>query len=356
MNKWNCGLSMRERGKIGRISELKKTERGRKIGTVERGIVTPKKKTAMIIAIRDDRHMRSLTGLSVRQFEILLSAFVYVYEEMREQAYEAAVAAGERKRGLGGGQKGRLRTIADKLLFVLYYFKVYPTFDVLGTQFGLDRSKAHENLYKLVPVLYQTLVELEMMPAREFASVEEMKAALQGIDSVIIDVTERVMRRSTDAETQKEYYSGKKKRHTIKNTVMTTLTKFILFVGRTFTGRNHDYTMLKTEFPPDEDWFAQLRVLVDAAYQGIRTDYVGDDISHPHKKPRKSKSNPDPALSDEQKSFNHALSKLRIFVENAIGGAKRYNILVHRFRNHRDRFDDDVIGISAALWNFSQSY
>ncbi len=164
----------------------------------------------MIIDIRDDRQMRSLTGLSIRHFQILLSVFTFVYEEMQEQTYKASVAAGKRSRRPGGGRKGRLQQMADKLLFVLYYFKVYPTFDVLGTHFGLARSKAHENLYKLVPVLYQTLVELEMMPHREFNSVEEMKEALSGLDQVIIDVTERHVRRSQDNATQKEQYSGKK--------------------------------------------------------------------------------------------------------------------------------------------------
>ena len=61
-------------------------------------------------------------------------------------------------------------------------------------------------------------------------------------------------------------------------------------------------------------------------------------------------------LTDEQKAENRALSQIRIFVENAIGGIKRYNILVHRFRNHKSGFEDDVIGICAGLWNFSLAY
>ena len=40
------------------------------------------------------------------------------------------------------GKKGKLPTAHEKLTFLLYYLKVYPTFDVLGTQFGLNRSKA----------------------------------------------------------------------------------------------------------------------------------------------------------------------------------------------------------------------
>ena len=137
---------------------------------------------------------------------------------------------------------------------------------------------------------------------------------------------------------------------------MSTVEKVILFLGQTFTGRNHDYSMLKQEFPPEHDWFDDLNVLVDLAYLGMSKDYSGEGILLPHKKPRKSKKNPAPQLTDEQKTENRAISQIRIFVENAIGGIKRYNILVHRFRNHKIDFDDDVIGICAGLWNFSLAH
>ena len=55
-----------------------------------------------------------------------------------------------------------------------------------------------------------TLGRLGVMPQREFASVDEMKAAFQGIDRILIDVTERLYRRSQDDDTQREHYSGKK--------------------------------------------------------------------------------------------------------------------------------------------------
>jgi hypothetical protein len=85
-----------------------------------------------------------------------------------------------------------------------------------------------------------------------------------------------------------------KKQHTLKNTVMTLPDKFIVFLGRTFRGHNHDYRMLKAEFPPELDWFADLHVRVDLGYLGIKTDYRGDRIDIPTKKPRKSKQNPMP--------------------------------------------------------------
>ena len=136
---------------------------------------------------------------------------------------------------------------------------------------------------------------------------------------------------------------------------MSSVEKAIVFVGQTFSGHYHDYTMLKAEFSPDLPWFEELHVLLDLGYQGIHTDSKGSNIEIPHKKPRKSKANPAPQLTEDQQQENHALSSIRIFVENALAGLKRYNILVHDFRNKKDQFEDDVIALSAGLWNFTLS-
>src|SRR5215468_4274621 len=111
-----------------------------------------------------------------------------------------------------------------------------------------------------------------------------------------------------------------KKQPTLKNTVMSVPDKFIVFLGRTFSGHNHDYSMLKQEFPPELDWFTEINVRVDLGYLGMQSDYKGDRIDLPTKKPRKSTQNPNPQLSDEQKATNTALSRVRIFIEHAIGG------------------------------------
>lgn len=124
----------------------------------------------------------------------------------------------------------------------------------------------------------------------------------------------------------------------------------IVFLGLTTQGSCHDYALLKEEFPLEENWFSWLKIFVDLGYLGMQNDYEGD-IQIPHKKTRKSKDNPNPKLTDEQKAENKALSKIRIFVENAIAGIKRYNILVHKYRNKRKNFEDDVIVIAAGLWN-----
>ena len=164
----------------------------------------------MGLLIRDDRQMKALTGLSQAQFDHLLPVFNDLYQAAQQQTYENGVASGTRRRKPGGGSKGKLPTMAEKLQFVLYYYKTYPTFDVLGTQFEMARSKAHENLHKLSPILYDTLVHLDLMPHREFTTPEELKAALRGGDRLLIDATERAYHRAQDEAKQREHYSGKK--------------------------------------------------------------------------------------------------------------------------------------------------
>jgi len=164
----------------------------------------------MGLHIRDDRQMKALTGLSQAQFDHLLPVFSDIYKATQQQTYEQGVASGTRRRKPGGGSKGKLPTMADKLQFVLYYYKTYPTFDGLGAQFDRARSKANENLHKFSPMLYDTLVHLELMPYRELATPEDLKAALQGRDHLLIDATERAYHRSKDDAKQREHYSGKK--------------------------------------------------------------------------------------------------------------------------------------------------
>src|SRR5205807_2381654 len=129
----------------------------------------------MGLLIRDDRQMKALTGLSQAQFDYLLPVFSAIYQATQQHTYETGVASGTRRRKPGGGSKGKLPPVADKLLCVLYYYKIYPTFDVLGTQSGMVRSKANEHLHKLAPMLYDTLVHLDLMPYRALATPEDLQ-------------------------------------------------------------------------------------------------------------------------------------------------------------------------------------
>jgi hypothetical protein len=88
----------------------------------------------------------------------------------------------------------------------------------------------------------------------------------------------------------------------------------------------------------------------------MQSDSRGDRIDLPTKTPRKSQKNPNPPWSDEPKAAPTALRQVRIFLEQAIGGMKRSNIVVHVFRNRKADVEDDAGGICAGLWNFALSY
>ena len=153
-----------------------------------------------------------------------------------------------------------------------------------------------------------------------------------------------------------ESMTGGKKQHTLKNTVMSLPNQLIVCLGRTWSGHHHDYLRFKPELPPALDWLTDINVRVDLGSVGIHSDDRGDRIDSPTKKPRKSQKNPNPPWSEAQKAAHTALRQGRIFIEHAIGGMKRSNILVHVFRNRQADCEDDAIGICAGLWNFALSY
>jgi len=102
--------------------------------------------------------------------------------------------------------------MAEKLQFVLSDYKTSPTFAVLGTPCAMARSKAHDHLHTFSPIRYATLVHLELMPSRALTTPEEVKAALQGGDRLLIDATARADPRSPDDAKQRAHDRGKKNR------------------------------------------------------------------------------------------------------------------------------------------------
>ncbi len=301
--------------------------------------------------IRDERQFKALTGVSTEEFGTIFPVFSACYNKSAQEEYEN----GERQRRPGGGRKSKLKTMKDKLFFILFYLKTYPTFDVLGHKFDLDRSRACRNVHKLSKVLQAALLELEVLPKREFGSVGEMMEAFKNVQDLFIDATERPHFRHKDYDEQEDNYSGKQKDHTKKNTVISDVCRKILFLGYTMPGSIHDYGLFKKEFPQEEDWFEFFNLWVDLGFLGIRKDYKAAGINIPHKKPRKSKSNPNPCLTKKQKEENRSISKVRVVVENAIGGMKRFAALTAKFRNKTIGFVDDVAILAAGLWNLKLS-
>jgi hypothetical protein len=98
-------------------------------------------------ALENDRRLRALTGLNRKAFDELCVVFGAVYQESLQCDPKP------RKRARGGGRKARLRSMEAKLFFILFYFKVYPTFDILGWLFDLERGRSNRWVHRLQGIM-----------------------------------------------------------------------------------------------------------------------------------------------------------------------------------------------------------
>lgn len=296
----------------------------------------------------DKRTVKALIGISKEHFRKLSPAFESAYNRIQQERYQS----GEIKQLPKGGVHGCLNTFDKKLFFTLHYLKTYYTFDVLGFHFELSPGHAHNHIERLLPTLQRALADLNVLPQRSVASVEELKQLIDKYDKVLIDGMECACVRPQDDEKQEARYSGKKCRHTLKSLVISSTDKTILLLSCIVAGSIHDYKLLKQLFDPKYPWFNKIPVWMDLGFLGANKDYGSRAKIHlPFKTPRKSKNNPHPELTAEQKRHNRKHAQIRVPVEHAIGGMKSFHCLTHRIRNHLDTFFDYFFCLSAGLWN-----
>jgi len=307
-------------------------------------------------ALQDDRKLSALIGLGRDEFDKLLQEFTASLQEDRLKNHRGQFNK-PRQRKIGGGRKSALGSPENQLLFVLFYLKNYPTYDVLAFTFGISRGCAFASIQRLLPILKKAQEQLKVLPRRTTDDPKELLQLLKSVDHTLIDATERPIQRPQKPSSQKEHFSGKKRFHTVKNTMVTDTDKRILILGKTVPGSQHDYSLFKEEFDSKIDWFSSTEASVDLGYQGIQTDYSSPEHVHiPHKKPRKSKKNPNPKLTRQQKRDNRRIGQVRVFVEHAIGGMKTFRVLTIRLRNRLRHLIDDFIFAAAGLWNLKNSF
>ena len=95
------------------------------------------------------RKLLALTGLTLKEFKALLPFFVEAYRRTCEG--DTTLAGHKRQRLVGGGPRGTLNTVEQKLLFILVYQKTYSLQVVIGELFGISQSSANEWIHRLLP-------------------------------------------------------------------------------------------------------------------------------------------------------------------------------------------------------------
>mgnify|MGYP001590196213 CR=1 FL=1 len=287
---------------------------------------------------RDPRAMKALTGLSYQEFTDLLPAFEKNYlDEQRRKP--------NRQRKVGGGKKGKLPTTESKLFFILFYLKSYPTFDVLGFITDRDRGKCCRSVHLLLKALKKALGREIVLPERKIGTVEEFLEKFPEVKDVFFDGTERRIERPKNKKRQSKLYSGKKKANTRKNVIVSDEMKRILFLSPSKSGRRHDKRIVDKSILKIPDYVGKW---ADTGFQGLHKLY--QNVVMPKKG---TKKNP---LMPEDKMNNKIISSFRAVVEHAIGGIKRFRVLMDALRNKIGLFDDMVMEVCSGLWNYHLRY
>lgn len=286
-------------------------------------------------------HLHRLTGLSVVEFDQLLDKFqsawnLYIIELSKDP---------KRKRKIGGGRHATLLSLEDKLLFILVYVRMYPLLFMQGVLFGIGEQNACIWVHRLLPLLDQALGFTHKRPARKHRgrNLEELLRDFPELKELGIlgDGVERPVRRPKDNEKQKNQYSGKKKRHTRKNIILTNPnTTEVLFLGKTQDGTMHDKKALDEE---ELETTIPVKLGVDLGFEGLTIDNV--QIVLPWKKPKGKE------LTELQKQQNTCFARRRIRVEHAIAGIKRNRSVQDIYRNIKQGTDDIFMTIACELHN-----
>ena len=212
----------------------------------------------------DRRQFLALTGLTLSEFQLLLTVFPQAYRQLYAANHTAE--GQPRQRSVGGGCKGRLEQPEDKLLFILVYLKTYPLQAVMAEIFDLSQPRVNHWIHRLLPVLRLALDDSGVLPERDPSHFAQGPCASGKAPRLIIDATERRRQRPKNPEKQALFYSGRKKKHCDKNVVIVnTRGQRIDYLSQTYPGKTHDNKIADEEgisYPPEATLYK------DSGFQG----------------------------------------------------------------------------------------
>jgi hypothetical protein len=281
---------------------------------------------------------RNLCGLSRPEFDALCREWVYADAVARAASTHTREGHVPRRRAPGGGRTYVLNA-PTRLLAARVWLKLYPTWPVLGYLFGVEESAVRRStkdvLLRLEAMAVFPLEQRapsaqrrspERRQGRSLAQVVEEEPVLQ----ILIDSREQRIRRPKGWQNQKPFYSGKKKAHTLKCQAAVSVDGRVQALSHSVPGSTSDLTLLRGS--------GLLEVLEPLEGVGADKGYVGMEKEHqepacylPHKKP------PGGELSEDETSYNRALSTVRIVVEHLFARMSRFGALSQLFRHQRER-------------------
>lgn len=243
------------------------------------------------------RQFRGLAGVDPQQFLVMAGRL-----RPQWQRVEARKARAGRPFGVGG--------LEDHLLVLLILYRCHITQDFLACLYGVDKA-----------CICRSLKRIEHLARKVLGVTKHIKVSFEEAHALVIDCTEQPVQRPR--RKQKCWYSGKKKRHTVKNEIIVTAQGRIVAVSADAPGRVADIEVRRRGPPLPKGAHAY----ADSGYQGYQRDHQALEIPY-----KKSKNKP---LAKDERAYNHALSRFRVIVENRIAPMKFFRILADKFRYPR---------------------
>ena len=267
---------------------------------------------------------RNLTGVTLALFDQLLPSLRRDFADRRRQRLQRP----NRQRAFGGGDDFDL-AVEDQFLLTIFWLRHYPTQEVLGYLFGVSDSTAKRAIDRCLPLLEAAGQDSMRLPDPGRGRRKGLSTLLKDTPdvAVLIDTFEQPVQRPR--RRQKRFYSGKKKRHTLKSQVAVDEESVrIVDVAPSAPGPTADIQLLRgsqllQRLPQGVGGIG------DLAYVGIAELHPNGLGAAPRRKPRGQKR----SLADRR--YNRALARRRIGVEHGIGRLRRFQALAQTDRHFR---------------------
>jgi hypothetical protein len=288
---------------------------------------------------------RSVTGIGPEDFDALLADFIGAQADRRRAATRTKRGA-PRRRAYGAGHPPALDD-RHRLLMALAWLRLYPTYEVLGLLFGLDRGNAHRNAEDVLTTLAAMGTFPFERPPADRAKLGSVVAVMDAFPQVrlVIDAKEQRVERPRGEARQRPFYSGKKRCHTIKTQVAVAPDGRVGAVSLSVPGGAwHDLTLLRGSGLLDRlDADADEGAMLDKGYVGVRGDRPDLPLFLPH---RARRGRP---LDDEQKGDNRLIARYRIVVEHTLAQMGRYQALRQVWRSDVPRHSRAIRAVAVLV-------
>jgi len=264
------------------------------------------------------RQFRSLTGVEPETFRLMV--------ECLHPEWEKTVVKTKNRSGRPWGVGG----LEDHLLVLLVLYRCAITQDFMGCLYRVDKS-----------AICRTLRRIEKLAVRMLGVKRRIHVSREEAEALIIDCTEQPIQRPR--RKQKLWYSGKKKRHTIKTEIIVTAKGRIVSASKPAPGRVHDIGIRQRGQPLPEG----CHVYADSGYQGLQKEHPDTEIPY-----KKSKKHP---LEKDDIAYNHALSRFRVRVEHTIAKIKVFRLFAERYRYPKSAYGAKF-AITAGIVNLAAGF